>query len=80
MYQSLIWAAVLGDDACGLAAALDSKDMERAPDALIDSVRGDVELGRDLFRRPVLVDEEQTVELTSAEPCDTRSQFLPRRA
>jgi hypothetical protein len=80
MYQSLIWAAVLRDDACGLATALDSKDMERAPDALIDSVRGDVELGRDLFRRPVLVDEEQTVELTSAEPRDTRSQFLPRRA
>jgi hypothetical protein len=73
MYQSLIWAAVLCDDACCLAAALYSKDVESAADALVDGVRRDVELGRDLFRRQVLVDEEQTVELTSAEPRDARS-------
>jgi hypothetical protein len=80
MYQSLIWAAVLGNDACGLASALYSKDMESAPNALIDGVRGDVELGRDLLRRQMFVDEQQTVELTSAEPRDARSQFIPRRA
>jgi hypothetical protein len=39
MYQSLIWVAVLRNDACCLAAALDSKDVESAADALIDGVR-----------------------------------------
>jgi len=39
MYQSLIWAAVLSDDARCLTAALDSKDVERSSDALIDGVR-----------------------------------------
>ena len=39
MYQTLIFAAVLGDDARGLAAALDTKDMQRAADPLIHGVR-----------------------------------------
>jgi hypothetical protein len=73
MYQSLIWPAALSYDACRLTTALDSKDVERSSNALVDGVRRDVELGRDLFRRQVLIDEEQTVELASAEPRDTRS-------
>jgi len=39
MYQSLIWATVLGNEARGLAAALDAQDMERAANALVDRVR-----------------------------------------
>jgi len=39
MYQSLIWAAVLSDDARCLTAALDSKDVERSSHALVDGVR-----------------------------------------
>ena len=50
MYQSLIWPAVLGDDARGLGAALDAEDLERLADPLIDGVRRNVELGRDLLR------------------------------
>ena len=61
MYQPLIWAAVVGDDSRRLASALDSKDVERAPDTLVDGVRGDVELGRDLLRRQMLVNQPQAV-------------------
>jgi len=39
MYQSLIWPAVLGNEARRLAAALDAQDMERAANALVDRVR-----------------------------------------
>ena len=55
MYQSLIFAAVTGDDARGLAAALDAEDMERAADALVDGVRRNVELGRDFLRGQMVV-------------------------
>ncbi|HEX6661668.1 MAG TPA: hypothetical protein VF067_07355 [Sphingomicrobium sp.] len=68
MYQTLIRAGVLGDDARSLAATLDSEGMESAPNALVDGVRRDVELGRDLLRRQMLIDEEQTVELSRAQP------------
>ena len=39
MYQSLIWSAVLRDEARRLGAALDAEDLERLADALIDGVR-----------------------------------------
>jgi hypothetical protein len=39
MYQTLIWAAVAGDEAGGVGAALDPKDLERAADALVDGMR-----------------------------------------
>jgi hypothetical protein len=68
MYQTLIWSAVAGDDAGGLGPALNSQDMERAADALIDSVRGNVELRRDFLGRQVLIDEPQAIELTGAQP------------
>jgi hypothetical protein len=49
MYQTLIWAAVLGNEAGGLAAALNAEDVERAADALVDRVRRDVQLDRDFL-------------------------------
>jgi hypothetical protein len=58
MYQSLIWSAVAGDDASGLGPALDSQDLERTADALIDGVRRDFELRSDLLGRKMLVDQE----------------------
>jgi hypothetical protein len=67
MYQSLIWVFVAGDDARRLRAPLDTEDAKRLPDPLIDSVRRDVELGRNLLRIEVLIDEQQAVELTGAE-------------
>ena len=63
MYQTLIWAAVLRNEAGGLAAALDAEDVERAADALIDGVRRDVQLGRDFLRRQMLIDQPEAVEL-----------------
>jgi hypothetical protein len=68
MYQTLIWSAVAGDDAGSLGAALDSQDLERTANALVDGVRGDVELGRDLLRIQMLVDEPQAIELAGAQP------------
>jgi hypothetical protein len=63
MYQTLIWPAVLGDEAGCLRAALDAERVKRLADALVDRVGGDVELAGDLFRRQVLVDEAQAIEL-----------------
>ena len=51
MYQSLIWAAVLGDEARGLRSPFNREDVERAANALVDRVRRDVELGRNFLRR-----------------------------
>jgi hypothetical protein len=56
MYQTLIWAAVPGNDAGGLAAALDAEDVQRAADTLVDGMRGDLEFGRDFLGGQVLVD------------------------
>jgi len=58
MYQLLIWAAVLGNEARGLAAALDPEDMERAPNALIHGMGGNAKLVGDFFGREMLVDEQ----------------------
>jgi hypothetical protein len=80
MYQPLIWLAALRHEASGLGAALDAKDLEGLADSLVDRVRGDPELGRDLFRRQMLVDEAQTVELAGSQPGNTRRQIIPRRA
>ena len=49
MYQPLIWLAMAGDDARGMGAALDAERLQGDPDPLIDGVRRDVELGRNLF-------------------------------
>ena len=80
MYQPLIWLAALRHEAGSLGAALDPENLEGLADALVDRVRGDFELGRDLFGRKMLVDEAQTVELAGSQPGNTRRQIIPRRA
>ena len=49
MYQTLIWSADLGDDARRLGPTFDLQDLKRAADALIDRMRGDIQLYGDLF-------------------------------
>jgi hypothetical protein len=79
MYQTLIFAAVVRDDARGLAAALDAEDMKRPADPLIHGVWRDIELRRDLFRRQMLVDESQAVQLPHAQSLNPRYHVgLPR--
>jgi hypothetical protein len=63
MYQSLIWAAVAGDDARRLAAPLDAEDLERLAYALIHRVRRNAELGGDVLGREMLIDQSQAIEL-----------------
>ena len=70
MYQSLIFAAVLRDEARRLGAAFDAEDLQRLADALVDGVRRNPEPERDLLRAHVLVDEPQAVQLSLAEPGD----------
>lgn len=70
MYQSLIWVMHLRDHACGLGAALDAKDMERAADALVDRMRGNAEFNGDLLRGKMLVDEQKGIQLSGAQPRD----------
>ena len=50
MYQSLIWAPVLGDDARGLGPPFDAEGLESLADALVDGMRRNIELAGDLFR------------------------------
>jgi hypothetical protein len=66
MYQSLILALVLRDDASGLGAALNSKNSKGLANALVDRVRGDIELARNFLGAEVLVDQEEAVELACA--------------
>ena len=49
MYQSLIWAALLRDDASCLGAAFNAKDSKRLADALIHGVWRDMKLGSNFF-------------------------------
>jgi len=80
MYQSLIWAAELRDDASSLATALNAEDVERAANALIDSVWRDIELRRNFLGRQVLIDQPQAIELAVAQPRDARYHIGLRRA
>jgi len=68
MYQSLIWVGILGDDARRLRSASHAEDLERQPNALVDRMRRDAELGRDFLGTQVLADEPQTIELALAQP------------
>jgi len=74
MYQTLIWAAVVGDEASSLAAPLDPKDVERPADALVDGMRGDMELVGDLLGGKVLVDQQQAIKLSRAQTRDAARQ------
>jgi len=49
MYQSLIWAGALRNDARGLAAAFHAEDVQSPPNALVYGMWGDGELARNLF-------------------------------
>ena len=49
MYQPLIWVVQVGDEARRLGSALDAKDLKRLTNSLINGVRGDPELDRDLL-------------------------------
>jgi hypothetical protein len=71
MYQALICAAMLGDEARRLRPPLDAKDLQGLANALIDGVRGNSEFGRDFFGIEVLIDEAEAVELTLIQPRDT---------
>jgi hypothetical protein len=66
MYQSLIWPAHLRHQACRLGAAVDPKNLESAPNPLIDRVRGNAELDGDFLGREMLVDEQQAIQLPLA--------------
>jgi len=57
MYQTLMWAAVLRNDARGLSAPFHSEDLEGLADALIDRVRRNVELRRDFLGGEMLIDK-----------------------
>jgi hypothetical protein len=70
MYQTLIWSAVLRDEASRLGTPFDAEDLERLADALIDGVRRNFELGRDFLGRPMLIDKAKAVELAGSQPFD----------
>jgi hypothetical protein len=72
----LIWTAVLCDEAGRLRAPLDAKRMQRLANALVDRMRGDSELRRNLFGRKMLVDEAQAIELTLGQLRDPRPDHV----
>ena len=49
MYQSLIFAAIAGDDPGRLRSTLDPENVNRLADPLIDRVRRNAEFGSDLL-------------------------------
>src|SRR4051794_1944937 len=70
MHQPLIWSAVLRDDARGLRAALDPKDLKCLADALVDGGRREVERRGVLLGREMLVDGPQTADVARRRACD----------
>jgi hypothetical protein len=78
MYQPLIFARVLSDDARCLRATFDSEGLERLADSLVDGVRRDPQLGRDFLRREVLVDQPQAVELALGQPSNALRNRIMR--
>jgi hypothetical protein len=49
MYQPLIWPAGLRNEARRLGTAFNAERVESLTNALVDRVRRDIELGRDLL-------------------------------
>jgi hypothetical protein len=78
MYQTLIWAAVLGDQACSLVAPGNTKNPKGLADPLIDGVGRDLELCRDFLRRQELVDEPQAVDLARGKPGHSLGHYVSR--
>jgi hypothetical protein len=70
MYQALIWSRILGDDARRLSAPLDAEYLQGLANPLVDRVRRDAELGGDLLRIEMLVDEAQAIELAGRQARD----------
>jgi hypothetical protein len=86
MYQSLIFAAVAGDEARRLRPPLDSEDLKRLADALVDGMWRNLQLRGDFLGRQMLVDQAQAIELAGRQPrhalCDRmffRRTFIPIR-
>jgi hypothetical protein len=63
MYQSLIWSFVLCHDAGCVGASFHAEDLKRLADTLVHRVWGNFELGGDLFRGKMEVDEAHAIEL-----------------
>jgi hypothetical protein len=63
MYQSLIWFAVLSNDARRLRSPADAERLQGLANALIDRVRRDSELDRNFLGRQMLIDQPEAVEL-----------------
>ncbi|HEX3117008.1 MAG TPA: hypothetical protein VHQ48_16185 [Bradyrhizobium sp.] len=78
MYQSLIWVLVPRNDAGGMVAPIDPEDLQRLTDALVDGMRGNLELGRDLLGGEQLVDEEQAIKLGLSKFPDTLGHNVRR--
>jgi hypothetical protein len=78
MYQPLIWAAVLRDDARCLRSPLDAEDCKRLPDPLVDRVGRNSELGRDFLGAEMLVDEAEAIELPVSQTCNAISHRIIR--
>ena len=70
MYQTLIWSLHLRDHARRLGPSLDAKDLQGAADPLVDRMGRYAQFYGNLFRRQMLVDEQQSVQLALAEPAD----------
>jgi hypothetical protein len=88
MYQTLMWARVEAesarrvarDHAGGLSAPLDAEDVQGAANALVDGMRGNVELGGDFLGRKMLLNQAQAIELPGRQPGDTacRDRIISR--
>jgi hypothetical protein len=78
MYQSLIWAAVLRDQPSRLIAPGNAKGCKGLANALVDGVRRDLELSRDLFGRQELVDQSQAVDLAGGQLGDALGRYVSR--
>jgi hypothetical protein len=83
MYQTLIWPAELRDDARGLGAAVNTEDMKRLSNPLVDGVRRYPELCGDFLGTQMLIDKAQAIELARREPSNAIRHpfvcFLSRR-
>ena len=70
MYQPLICFVVVGKGSCdqagGLAAPLDTKLLECPPDALVDGMGTDAQLGGDLLAAVMAIHQQQAFNLTVA--------------
>jgi hypothetical protein len=76
MYQTLIWPAVLRDEARSVRPPLDAEFMKRLANALVDCVGRNVELARNFLGRQMLVDQSKAIELARSEAADPRADRL----